>query len=122
MLEKTVTISGKPVKLRASSALPRVYMMKFGRDLFKDFGKMQDVRDGSQNLGEFGEMSTVLENMAYTMAFLADPGIPEDVNEWLDQFELLGIVSVFDQIMELWNMNTLTTIKEKKKDEQPLES
>ena len=122
MLEKTVTISGKPIKLRASSALPRVYMMKFGRDLFKDFGMMQNAREDGQNLGEFGEISTVLENMAYTMAFLADPGIPEDVNEWLDQFELLGIVNVFDQIMELWNMNTHTTVEGKKRDGQPLES
>ena len=38
-MTRTITIDGKEVTFRASAAIPRMYRMKFKRDI------MQDVRD-----------------------------------------------------------------------------
>ena len=56
-LEKTIEIDGKPVKFRASAAIPRIYRIKFRRDIFKDLRALQNaVGDGdpeSSNLDAF---------------------------------------------------------------------
>ena len=41
MLEKTVNISGKEVKFRSSASVPRLYRIKFKRDIFKDLSKLE---------------------------------------------------------------------------------
>ena len=41
MLEKTVTISGREVKFRSSATVPRLYRIKFKRDIFKDLAKLE---------------------------------------------------------------------------------
>ena len=40
MLRKTVEIDGKKVEFKASAAVPRIYRMKFRRDLFVDLQKV----------------------------------------------------------------------------------
>ena len=40
MLRKTVVIDGKEVEFKASAAVPRIYRMKFRRDLFVDLQKV----------------------------------------------------------------------------------
>ena len=40
MLRKTVVIDGKKVEFKASAAVPRIYRMKFRRDLFVDLQKV----------------------------------------------------------------------------------
>ena len=41
MLEKTVTIGDKEVKFRSSATIPRLYRIKFKRDIFKDLSKLE---------------------------------------------------------------------------------
>ena len=41
MLEKTVNISGTEVRFRSSAAIPRLYRIKFKRDIFKDLAKLE---------------------------------------------------------------------------------
>ena len=41
MQEKTVVISGKEVRFRSSATIPRLYRMKFKRDIFKDLTKLE---------------------------------------------------------------------------------
>ena len=43
----------------------------------------------------------IFENVAYIMAYHADPSIPKTIEEWLDQFEMLYIYQVLPQILEL---------------------
>ena len=47
MLEKTVNISGTEVHFRSSAAIPRLYRIKFKRDIFKDLAKLEagDLRE-----------------------------------------------------------------------------
>ena len=43
----------------------------------------------------------IFENVAYIMAFHADPTIPKTIDEWLEQFEMFSIYEVLPEIMEL---------------------
>ena len=56
----------------------------------------------------------IFENVAYIMAFHADPTIPKTIDEWLDQFEMFSIYQVLPEILALWGTNMLTDIESKK--------
>ena len=40
MLKKTINIDGKDVEFKASAAVPRIYRLMFGRDIFRDMTRM----------------------------------------------------------------------------------
>ncbi len=56
----------------------------------------------------------IFENVAYVMAYHADPTIPKTIDEWLDQFEMLSIYQILPEILELWGSNLMTDINSKK--------
>ena len=58
---------------------------------------------------------TIFENVAYVMAKHGDPSIPDDIDEWMDQFELFSIYEVLPEILKLWNLNNKQTSAPKKK-------
>ena len=65
-MEKTVLIEGKEVKLKSSAALPRIYRVKFGRDLFSDFYKIQrDAKKDDDQSVLPASMMEIFENIAY---------------------------------------------------------
>ena len=41
MIEKTVKIGDTDVKFRSSASVPRLYRIKFGRDIFKDLSRLE---------------------------------------------------------------------------------
>ena len=87
-MEKTILISDKEVKIRTSAALPRLYRIKFGRDIFKDLlGLKNEIQSGEETLPT--EALEIFENIAYIMAAHADPSVSGNVSEWLEQFETL---------------------------------
>ena len=48
-MEKTIMIDGREVRLRASAAIPRLYRIKFRRDIYKDFAALQtSVQEGDE--------------------------------------------------------------------------
>ena len=51
MLEKTVTIGDKEVKFRSSATIPRLYRIKFKRDIFKDLSKLESSYKGKSEDG-----------------------------------------------------------------------
>ena len=119
MLEKTLKVNGKDVKFKSSAAVLRVYRIKFGRDIFEDLMKLESaLADSNQAASRIPiEQLELFENVAYAMAYSADPeGVPENINEWLDQFEIFSIYEVLPQILELWSDNLATTVEGKKKD------
>ena len=117
MLEKTVTISGREVKFRSSATIPRLYRIKFKRDIFKDLAKLESSykqkggKDGSSM--EIEDLE-IFENVAYIMAFHADHSIPGTIDEWLDQFEMFSIYEILPEILELWGTNLATDVESKK--------
>ena len=44
-LTKTINIDGKEVTFRASAAIPRLYRVKFHRDIYKDLDALQKAMD-----------------------------------------------------------------------------
>ena len=56
----------------------------------------------------------IFENVAYIMAWHADPTIPGTIEEWLDEFEMFSIYQVLPEILELWGANLVTDIESKK--------
>ena len=116
MIERTIEISGKLVQFRSSATVPRLYRAKFKRDIFKDLTKLEKsftkrTEDGDELQIEDLE---IFENVAYIMAFHADPSIPKTIEEWLDQFEMFSIYQVLPQILELWGENLMTDVQAKK--------
>ena len=117
MLEKTVNISGKEVKFRSSATVPRLYRIKFKRDIFKDLSKLEkSYKDRGGEDGSTLEIDDleIFENVAYIMAFHADPTIPGTIDEWLEQFEMFSIYQVLPEILELWGTNLVTDVESKK--------
>ena len=116
MQEKTVLVSGKEVRFRSSAAIPRLYRIKFKRDIFKDLSKLEASYKGKADDGEELQIEDleIFENVAYIMAFHADPTIPGTIEEWLDEFEMFSIYQVLPEILELWGTNLVTDIESKK--------
>ena len=116
MLSKTVKVGDREVTFKSSAAIPRMYRIKFKRDIFKDLTKLEksykDKGDGSKEL-EIEDLE-IFENVAYIMAYHADNSIPQGINDWLDQFDMFSIYEVLPQILELWGDNMLTDVTAKK--------
>jgi len=117
MLEKTVKIGDTDVKFRSSASVPRLYRIKFGRDIFKDLSKLEkSYKEKASEDGSSMEIEDleIFENVAYIMAFHADPTIPKTIDEWLEQFEMFSIYEVLPEILELWGTNLITDVQSKK--------
>lgn len=116
MLEKIVNVSGQQVKFRSSATIPRLYRMKFKRDIFKDLSKLENsYKDKSESDSSFEiEDLEIFENVAYIMAYHADHSIPATIDDWLDNFDMFSIYEVLPEILELWGMNLITDIEAKK--------
>ena len=115
-ITKTIEIDGKEVLFRASAAIPRLYRIKFRRDIYKDLAQLEKAVD--QNVEEGSMLDTfsleLFENIAYMMARHADPNIPDTPEEWLEDFNTFSIYQVLPQIIELWGLNIESEVKSKK--------
>lgn len=116
MLEKTIAIGDKQVKFRSSATIPRLYRVKFKRDIFKDLSRLESSYRGKSEDGSSFEIEDleIFENVAYIMAYHADHSIPSTIEDWLDEFEMFSIYEVLPEILELWGMNLQTEIESKK--------
>ena len=117
MIEKTVSIGDQQVKFRSSASVPRLYRIKFKRDIFKDLSRLeQSFKDKGGENGSMMEIEDleIFENVAYIMALHADPTIPKTIEEWLDQFEMFSIYEILPEILELWGSNLFTDVKARK--------
>ena len=116
-IKKNITIDGIEVPFKASAAVPRLYRLKFHRDIYKDFAALQkSVSEGdSENSGLDIESLEVFENIAYIMAKHADPeNVPDNPDDFLERFNTFSIYEILPQLIELWGLNTATQIESKK--------
>ncbi len=134
-MERTILIDGKEVRLRASASIPRLYRIKFRRDIIHDMAFISKALDKSLRTRKAAKLAeskteakeetagqavaleasdiplealTMFENVAYLMAKHADPTVPSDPEEWLDGFETFSIYQVFPVIQEMWEANLQT--------------
>lgn len=115
-MKQNIEIDGKQVPFRASAAIPRIYRIKFHRDIYKDLKLLEssigDNKAEDSNLDMFS--LEMFENIAYVMAKHADPTIPDSPEDWLDEFNTFSIYQVLPQLIELWGLNTQTDVDSKK--------
>ena len=115
-LTKKIEIDGKEVLFRASAAIPRLYRIKFRRDIYKDLAQLEKAVDTSSEDGSMLDTFSLelFENIAYMMARHADPNIPDTPEEWLEDFNTFSIYQVLPQIIELWGLNIESEVQSKK--------
>ncbi|MBQ3703117.1 MAG: hypothetical protein II885_10245 [Oscillospiraceae bacterium] len=120
-MTKIVEIDGKKVPFKASAAIPRIYRVKYGRDIFKDLMKLEKaLNDNSAEDSNLDLFSLeTFENIAYLMAKHADPSLPDSAEEWLDEFSVFSIYQVLPEIIELWGLNVQTQSTAKKNGPEP---
>ena len=118
---KKIEIDGKEVAFRASAAIPRIYRIRFHRDIYKDLRALEKAvgksSEEESNLDLFS--LEMFENIAYVMAKHADASIPDTPEEWLDGFNTFSIYQVLPKIIELWGLNLQTDVASKKNGGKP---
>lgn len=116
-MEKLVVIGEKEVGFKSTALTPKLYRHKFGRDLIRDMNNLRKSFE-KVNKGESDHLDVidleVFENVAYIMARQYGAQVPDDPDEWLDQFDTFDIYEVLPSIMSLWAMNNATTSTPKK--------
>lgn len=127
MLTKNIEIDGKNILFAASAAIPRVYRIQFKRDIFQDMAKIEKSVKKSQDKQKENQVSEsyipiedleMFENVAFVMAKHAaqkkGQDFPNNVYDWLDQFNTFSIYTILPEIVKLWNLNQQTQVKPKK--------
>ena len=112
-MERTINISGKEVRFKATAAIPRIYRIKFHRDIIVDMQKLAEKKDSEDPFSALD--LTFFEDMAYIMAKHANPQIPASSEERLEEFETVEIYQGLPELLELWSLNVQTQSESKKK-------
>lgn len=112
----TITVDGKEVTLRASAAVPRLYRIKFRRDIILDMQAVARAMEDKDQTGQDLPMEALelFENMAYIMAKHGDKdAVPDSPDEWLEKFPTFSIYKIFPVLQALWegNMEALDIAK-----------
>ncbi len=121
-LTKTITIDGQEVTFKASAAIPRIYRLRFHRDVYRDLAQLQKATEGAdpENSSLDNLSLEIFENIAYVMAHHADPeNVPKTPEEWLDSFNTFSIYQVLPEIIDLWGLNTRQDVAVKKNSPAP---
>jgi len=87
---KTIEIDGKQVKFKASAAVPRLYRVKFGRDIYKDLRMLE------KSVGDNDEDASNMDLFS------------------LEQFNTFSIYQILPQLIDLWGLNVQTTVEARK--------
>ena len=114
---KKIEIDGQEVEFRASAAVPRMYRIKFGRDIYKDLRQLEtSVGENDEDASGLDLFSLeMFENIAFIMAKHASPdAVPSEPDEWLEQFNTFSIYQILPQLIELWGLNVQTQVDARK--------
>ena len=119
-MTRNIKIDEKEVAFKASAAIPRIYRLKFGRDIYRDLAAVEkNVGENEEGKSNLDLVSLeMFENIAYVMAKHADPTIPNTPEEWLDEFNTFSIYQILPQLIDLWGLNVQTDAEAKKKFDQ----
>lgn len=115
-MTRKIEIDSKEVLFKASAAIPRIYRIKFHRDIYKDLSALEKAIDKNSEEGSILDTFSLemFENIAYVMAKHADSTIPDTPEEWLDEFNTFSIYQVLSKLIELLGLNVQTDVTAKK--------
>ncbi len=76
----------------------------------------KNVKEGDEENSTLDiESLEVFENIAFVMAKHADPeNVPDNPDDFLEQFNTFSIYEILPQLIELWGLNTATQVESKK--------
>jgi len=143
-MDRTVTIDGKTVTLRASALVPRLYRHLIGRDIIRDMATLKKSYNAAleaknagadeegQNVAAMTAMDLeIFENVAWVMLkhgaefrdtesgrvlMNGDVVVGRSPDEWLDQLDgTFSVYAVLPVILDLWDANQRTTSTPAKK-------
>lgn len=118
-LVRDIPVGSITIPMRASAQIPRLYRVKFGRDIMRDMMRLQKNMHAAQENPDADLDAadlTIFEDVAWIMAKHADPNVPSDPDEWLDSIP--GVLSIYEalpEIISLWSDNLKTTSVPRKK-------
>jgi hypothetical protein len=92
-MQKTIKISDIDVDMKCTARTPKIYRDIFHRDMFKDIQSLARTQDVE-----------ILSDICYAMAKHANSDILE-YDEWLDQFGMMDMMDVIDEVTSLWMTN-----------------
>lgn len=115
-MKQNIEIDGREVAFKASAAIPRIYRMRFHRDIYKDLRLLEkSIGSGNEEESNLDLFSLeMFENIAFVMAKHADPSVPDMPEEWLDGFSTFSIYQVLPKLIQLWGLNVQTQVESKK--------
>lgn len=124
-MDKTITISGKPVTFRKTGGTILRYKREFGRELNSDLAKIAnamepinrlraaaaeaaEAKDGEKEAEIKGKITSIclgietewIYDMLFIMAQQADPSITDEL-AWLDSFDDFNAFDVFGELMNM---------------------
>lgn len=118
-LVRDIPVGSITIPMRASAQIPRLYRVKFGRDIMRDMMRLQKNMHAAQENPDADLDAadlTIFEDVAWIMAKHADPNVPSNPDEWLDSIP--GVLSIYEalpEIISLWADNLKTTSVPRKK-------
>lgn len=107
-MERTISIGGHGVKMKATAGTPKRYYDEFGGNLLVEMSNLESHKEPTYDDVE------MTQRLAYVLAKACNDKI-EPYDEWLDQFGLFDIFGAWGDIRKLWEENTRTTVEPKKK-------
>ena len=139
-MKKPIVIGGVECNFKTSAAVPRMYRLKFKRDIFNDLnGIDREIKAQKKRMEEEKQIAlekglefdaseyestlpvqtlTIFENIAFIMHKHGDPSQPQEIDDWLDQFETFDIYEIFPEIIEMWNDENKQMSEPKKEKEE----
>lgn len=119
MITKKATIDGKEYTVASSALLPKLYRVKFGRDLVSDMRRLvKAYREAGNDEDKMVEAfdGEVFERMTWLMLRHAGEDVPDDFEEWLMTLNSpFSVYSALPAVVDLWAENNKTTSKPRKK-------
>lgn len=132
---KEVNIGGRKCRLKSSAAIPRIYREKFGEDLIVGMSEIFNYSNLKRKLNEELKAKAeaegtefeptddnlpakhieTLENFAYILHKHGDPSQSDDVEDWLEQYDLTDIYDIFPELINIWIEENKQTSTAKKK-------
>lgn len=139
-MKKTIVIGGIECDFKTSAAVPRMYRLKFKRDIFNDLRVInKEVEKQNKRMVEEEQIAiekglefdkseyestlpvqtlTTFENIAFIMHKHGDPSQPSEIDDWLDQFETFDIYEILPEIIGMWDDENKQMSKPKKEIEK----
>ena len=116
-MRKTIIINGTEYKFKSSAAIPRIYRLKFGRDIFVDMQKIEKQIKVQQRLKDEMQKKCEKEGTEFDESEF-ESGIPI---ESLEMFENIAFLmhkhgdTILPEIMDMWKAENKQMSVSKKK-------